>query len=162
MNPQLATSFRTAIGDYVARVEAVQADLLAAYRRKRAALAAADTAVLREIEPLERQAAERLKALVGERHQMLVRAGQFGTPHGSLADVANALACDPAVLARLASCRKRAATLRREGWVHWVVAKRSLAQTGALLDLIAHRGDRSPTYDKPTGRPGGTLLDASA
>ena len=162
MNPQLAASFRTAIADYVSRTEAVQADLLALHRRKRSALATADSSILRELESLESNAAERLKKLVAERHQMLVRAGQFGTPNGSLADLAAAIGCDASLLTRLANCRRRATTLRREGWVHWVVAKRSLAQTAALLDLIAQRGDRSPTYDKPVAAIGGTLLDASA
>ncbi|HEX6987426.1 MAG TPA: flagellar export chaperone FlgN [Planctomycetaceae bacterium] len=162
MNPQLAAGYRTALGDYVARVEAVQAELLSIYRRKRAALAAADADVLRQVEPPERQAAERLKALVAERRQMLAQAERFGMPHGSLAEVAAAVGCDAAIRERLAACRRRAGTLRREGWVHWVVAKRSLAQTAALLDLIAHRGDRPPTYDKPAATSGGTLLDASA
>jgi hypothetical protein len=45
--------------------------------------------------------------------------------------------------------------------VHWVVANRSIAQTSSLLELIAHRGDRPPTYDG-AATSGGTLLDTSA
>ena len=162
MNPQLTAGFRTGLGDYVSRVEAVQAELLSIHRRKRAALATADADVLRQLEAPERQAAERLKALVAERKQMLAQAGQFGMPSGSLAEIAAAVGCDASLLGRIAACKRRAGTLRREGWVHWVVAKRSLAQTAALLDLIAHRGDRPPTYDKPAATAGGALLDASA
>lgn len=162
MNPQMAAGFRTGLGDYVARIEAVQAELLSLYRRKRVALTAADAAALAQLEAPERQAAERLKALVGERQQMLVRAGQFGIPGGSLAEVAAAVGCETAVADRFAACRRRATTLRREGWIHWVVAKRTLAQTTSLLDLIAHRGDRPATYGGTAPTAGGALLDASA
>lgn len=162
MNATMAAGFRAGLGDYVSRVEAVQAELLTLYRRKRVALATADAAALRDLETPERGAADRLKALVVERQQMLVRAGQFQLPHSTLVDLAGAVGCDPAIAARIAACRRRAAAIRREGWVHWVVAKRSLAQTAALLDLIAHRGAPPATYDKPTTTAGGSLLDASA
>ncbi len=161
MNPQMGAAFRSGIGDYVGRVEAVQAEMLSIHRRKRAALGSADAAGLNRVEGPEREATDRLKALVGERQQMLARAGQFGSPQGSLADLAAAVGCDRALVERIAACRRRAATLRREGWVHWVVAKRSLAQTGALLDLIARRGDKPPTYDR-AATSGGALLDATA
>lgn len=161
MNASMAVGFRAGLGDYVSRVEAVQTELLTLYRHKRVALAAADAAALRDLEVPERGAAERLKTLVAERQQMLVRAGQFQLPQGSLADLAGAVGCDPAVVARIASCRRRAAAIRREGWVHWVVAKRSLAQTAALLDLIAHRGAPPTTYEKAVAAAGGALLDAS-
>jgi len=162
MDPQMAATFRTGLGDYVTRVETVQAEMISVHRRKRAALAAADAAALREIEPLEREAAERLKGLVTERQQMLVRAGQFRSPCKTLTDLAASVGCDAQLVTRMGGCRRRAAVLRRESWVHWIVAKRSLAQTAALLDLIAHRGDAPATYDKPAATAGGALLDASA
>jgi hypothetical protein len=159
---QMAAGFRTGLADYVGRVEAVQSDLLALYRTKRAALATADSAGLLRLEAPERQAAERLQALVNERKQMLVRAAQFGFPDGSLADLAGAVGCEQALLDRIEGCKRRAAALRREGWVQWVVAKRSLAQAAELLELIAHRGGRPVTYDKSSAAGGGALLDASA
>lgn len=162
MNPQMAATFRAGLGDYVSRLEAVQAELLSLYRRKRVALTAADAPGLAQLEAPERQAADRLKALVGERQQMLVRAEQFGTPAGSLGELAASIGCDTALLGQIAACRRRATTLRREGWVHWIVAKRTLAQTAALLDLIAHRGDRPATYGATRPPAGGALLDASA
>jgi hypothetical protein len=70
--------------------------------------------------------------------------------------------CDAPLIERIAACRRRATTLRREGWVHWVVAKRTLAQTNTLLDLIANRGDRPATYGAAPPTRGGALLDASA
>lgn len=159
---QMAAGFRTGLADYVGRVEAVQSDLLALYRTKRAALATADAKGLLQLETPERQAAERLQALINERKQMLVRAAQFGFPDGSLEELAGAVGCDKPLRDRIEGCKRRAAALRREGWVQWVVAKRSLAQAAELLELIAHRGGRPVTYEKSNSSAGGALLDASA
>lgn len=162
MNAQLIAGFRAGIEAYVTRLEAAQSELLSLYRRKRIALTTADAPALRELEQPERQTAEQLKSLVGERLQLLTRAGQFHLPHESLIATAAAVDAPTTVLERLANCRRRATALRREGWIHWIVAKRGLAQTTALLDLIVHRGDRPATYDKPLASPGGSLLDTSA
>jgi hypothetical protein len=162
VNAELAAGFRTSIGDYVSRLETLQSEMLALYRRKQAALASADIAALASTERPERDAADRLKALKAERHQFLVRAGQFGAKNDSLADVAVVVGCDPELHARIDRCRRRSTSLRREGWVHWVVAQRSLAQNAALIDLIAHHGDAPPTYEKNTSHSGGALLDTSA
>lgn len=162
MNAEQATGFRAGIGDYVSRLETLQSELLALYRKKQAALATADMALLQQIEQPERAAADRLKALIAERQQMLIRAAQSGATNASLADLAAVVGCDSDLLHRIAKCRRRSATLRREGWVHWVVAKRSLAQNAALLDLIAHHGDSPPTYDRSATTRGGTLLDTTA
>lgn len=162
MDPQMAVTFRSGLGDYVTRLEAVQAEMISIQRRKRVALAAADAEALRSLEPVERDSADRLKALVTERQQMLTRAAQFRSPCTTLTDLAESVGCETRVTDRMRACRRRASALRRESWVHWIVAKRSLAQTATLLDLIAHRGDAPATYDKPTGAAGGALLDASA
>ncbi len=156
----MADGLRDAVGDYVGRVEAVQADLLATYRRKRVALAAADADGLRRLEPGETAAAERLRGLIEERTRLLARAKQFGLPGGSLAELSRAVGGDRATSERIAACRRRAASLRQEGWVQWVVARRGLAHTTELLDLIARRGVRAAGYGEAA--PGGALLDASA
>ncbi|MBA3315844.1 MAG: flagellar export chaperone FlgN [Planctomycetota bacterium] len=162
MNADLAAGFRTSLGDYVARLESLQSELLTLYRKKHAALAAADIASIQQTERPERAAADRLKAMTVERHQLLMRAGQFDASNGSLAEVAIAVGCDAELHERIEKCRRRSTTLRREGWVHWVVAKRSLAQNAALIDLIAHHGNRPPTYEKSVSHSGGTLLDTTA
>jgi hypothetical protein len=161
VDAQLAAQFRSSISDYVSRLEAVQSELFALYRRKRTALATADVGVLQSLLEPEADLAKRLTTLRNERQQSLARAGQFGAPHGSLAELVTALGGDEELQSRIARCRSRSTELRREGWVHWVVAQRSIAQTSSLLDLIAHRGDRPPTYDGAT-TTGGTLLDTSA
>ncbi len=165
VNAELQAGFRDGLGEYVSKLETLQSELLTLYRKKRAALASADVVALQQTERPEREAADRLKALTVERQHLLVRAGQFGTPNASLAEVARAVGGDAELHERIDKCRQRSATLRREGWVHWVVAKRSLAQNAALLDLIAHHGNRPPTYDRPvssSSTAGGTLLDTTA
>lgn len=161
MDAKLAADFRASLSDYVSRLEAVQSELFALSRRKRTALATADVAVLQSLLAPETDLAKRLTTLRNERSQLLVRAGQYRAPNASLAELGIACGSDQELQSRMARCRSRAAELRREGWVHWVVAQRSIAQTSSLLELIAHRGDRPPTYDNATTN-GGTLLDTSA
>ena len=162
MKSDQAAGLRASIGDYVSRLEGVQSDLLALYRRKRVALAAADVTELQSLTAFESDGVERLKTLGSERQRLLVQAAQLGAANSSLSDVATAIGSDGSLHDRIAKCRRRAAELRREGWVHWVVAQRSITQTTALLELIAHRGDRPPTYDGGSSSAGGTLLDTSA
>ena len=162
MTGQLAAEFRSRLTDYVLRLEATQTNLLALYRRKRAALTTADAELLRQLELPERQAGEQLQSLAADRQQMIARAGQLGRACGSLMELLANVGGDPALRERMRCCQQRTAALRREGWVQWVVTRRSLSQTSALLELIAHRGDRPPTYDQAAAGGGGTLLDASA
>lgn len=162
MNAQLLAGFRASIEAYVARLETAQSDLLVLYRDKRVALASADAHSLRALEQPEQLVTNELKSLVEERKQILTRAGQFHLPQESLTAAASAVGASAKIIERLSNCRRRATSLRREGWIHWIVAKRGLAQTSALLDLIVHRGDAPATYDKSVATTGGSLLDASA
>lgn len=161
MDAKVAADIRASITDYVSRLETVQSELFALYRRKREALATADVAELQALQTPEEDLAKRLMTLQQDRQRILARSGQLGVPSTSLAEVVTALGGDEELQPRIARCRRRAGELRREGWVHWVVANRSIAQTSSLLELIAHRGDRPPTYDG-AATSGGTLLDTSA
>lgn len=162
MNAQLLAGFRVGIDAYAARLETAQSELLTLYRNKRIALASADAKALRELVQPELTAASQLETLVEEREQLLARAAQFRLPHESLIVAASAVGASAQTIERLSSCRRRANSLRREGWIHWIVAKRGLSQTSALLDLFVHRGDAPATYDKPVATTGGSLLDTSA
>ncbi len=161
MNADPTANFGANLSDYVAKLETLQSELFALYRRKRTALAAADVAEMQASQAPEADLAKRLKTLQQERQQILARAAQHRLPHTALAELATAVGGDAELRSRIDRCRRRAGELRREGWVHWVVANRSIAQTSSLLELIAHRGDRPPTYDG-AATSGGTLLDTSA
>ena len=166
MDPQLTAGFRSLLESYAGRVAVVQSELLALYRRKRVALVTADLPTLRPLNEGEAELGDRLRTLVTERSAVLAQAQRFGLPHGSLVEVAVGVGCPPTVLDEIAACRRRAEALRREGWVQWVVARRSLAQTSELLELIGRAGrGPAPTYAERSGRAsaaGGSLLDASA
>ncbi len=154
----------------ITALEATQSLLLELFARKHIALVEANAEELLRLAEAEALLAKQLAEHVQRRHQVLSAAQVAGLPSSGISELARAIVGGnaPEFLARIRHCQQIAARLRRESWVHWVVAQRSYTQHGQLLDLIAHSGERSPTYESGVGNTsnhqgqGGVLFDASA
>lgn len=118
------------------------------------------------------QLAEREKALVVAmqehvhcRTNILERGRRQGLPSQSLERLTRTIDAGDArqLQSRMRGMRQTATELRRESWIHWIVAQRTCGQYSSLLELIAHHGKQSPTYDEQPGgmSTGGAILDTA-
>jgi hypothetical protein len=146
-------------------LEQTQQRLLEALRLKRAALVTADANALTELTTTAAACAEQLQQLTARRAELIAQSPQPQAK--SLSDVlATSISSRAEELrARLQKVQLRFQEVRREAWIHWVIAQRSGSFYTEVLDLIAHGGQRPPGYSDPL-RPGpgsgGTVLDAAA
>lgn len=109
--------------------------------------------------------AQQLQAAGDQRQRILQSAGRKGLPCKSLSDLAHSIAGDEG--GRLQSRIQRASgmsnRIRRESWIHWIIAHRACSHYTNLLNLIANCGKKAPTYSKESCEEsrGGVILDAS-
>ena len=147
-------------------LEAAQRDLLLLQERKRTALSQGAGSDLLQIAREETVLSNRLRELVDRRALILNEARNRGAADtGSLAGfVATLPVADREDLQlRIEQVRTRAETIRRETWVQWIIAHRAYSHYSSMLELIAHSGAKSPTYEEQpmAESTGGALLDAS-
>lgn len=152
---------------FVDALEATQQELLEILRKQRAALVRAQAAELERLNQEASDAARRLQQLTAWRTRLLEQAAREATPAASLAVVlARSITPQAETLrARLQLIHQRFAEMRREAWIQWIIAQRSQSLFVDLLDLIAHGGEKPPTYqaDPSQSMPtGGAMLDAAA
>jgi len=95
---------------------------------------------------------------------MQERARSGGVVADSLLQLAGAIGSQHrAVLEeRIRHAQRRAVELRHRSWVHWIVSHRCFNHYSELLEIIAHGGERAPTYGANTTATGGAVLDAAA
>ena len=149
------------------RLEATQEELLALFNRKLVALTAAQADEIVKLAESETKLSDRLKQHLAERQRILQQAKERGLACRSVVDVVNAIGGRDrdAIKRRANDSRRRSAKLRQESWIHWIIAHRAIRHHSELLNLIAHCGEKAPTYDKTTGTEpsaGGAILDTSA
>lgn len=151
------------IARFLDRLQSVQNELLELYESKRSALTRARASELNAIVERETVLSTQLEEILRERRRVLRAGRELGLPDGSIAELVGAFQ-NPAMEARVADARQRTERLRREGWVHWIIAQRAYKHCTAVIDLVAHRGERAVTYSPQpdTGGTGGAILDASA
>ncbi len=152
---------------FLRNFETTQEELGELYRHKRTALIEARAPDLMRIAESENRLALDLKDQLGRRRQILQRSASAGLPAESIRTLVAAF--DPKSRAELEPQIERAQSMatqvRRESWIHFIIAQRSLHQYNDLMELIAHCGQRSPTYNRTRGQEttgGGAILDASA
>lgn len=168
--PMSLANILNEVEQFVPELERTQVESARVYAAKLKALRTADTASLKKLTPIESAAAERLRAHLLRRQQILQSAKQAGLPSESIATLVAAVAKQSKLpryvelLERIRRTEKNSDKLRQECWIQWIVCNRAISHTGEVLELITHAGQKAPTYGgglmkEPT--PGGTLLDAS-
>lgn len=166
------------VGEY----EQIQDALERLLEAKTAAMGAGRPELLFELSQQEALVAQRLQNFAAVRRNLLERARRQKLSFGSLKELVESMdggrkdagaigtgvigsAERAAVLERINVAQARAARLRRQTWTHWIVTQQSLQHCGEMLEIIAHGGQRAPTYTSslstPTTGKGGALLNAN-
>jgi hypothetical protein len=151
---------------FVQELKATQEELLAALRGRRSMLysPSADAAVA--IAPLDHSLLERLQDCVQRRADLLRTAAHVGWPAETLRAAAMAQP-DSEQRRRLQAALAQAQSLSRQlqlaGMTQWMLAQRSLAHVGQLLEILATGAPQPPTYGNgPVSTARGGLLDQAA
>lgn len=157
------------VRQFLHALEALQRELSRLFVRKRQALSAPHPEQLLAIAEDEAALTAQLQELVARRSAILEQAREAGLKVDSLADLVEASAEEGdrrRIAVRIQHAREQAELLRRESWIHWVIAHRTHKHYSDLLEIVAHAGRQAPTYNHKSGEnhasPGGALLDASA
>ncbi|MCH8830574.1 MAG: hypothetical protein IID45_13440 [Planctomycetes bacterium] len=150
---------------FLSRLEAVQQELTLHFERKTIALKSARAPELRQLAEIEKGLVSRLQQNLAEREEILDRARKQGLPAKTLQQLTESIAGGdwPLLRLRIDRARQSAAGLRRESWIHWIVASRTYSNYDALLEIIANRGEAAPVYGdtQKLHAKGGAILDAS-
>jgi hypothetical protein len=151
---------------FVDALEGTQQELFAALREQRRALVLGDATELDRLNGVAGEAARRLQQLSGWRTRLIDHASVDGGSASNLSDVlSRTMGMESESLrARLQRVQHRFLELRREAWIQWVISHRGQSVYADLLDLIAHGGQKAPTYHdgQPPAGQGGVMLDAAA
>lgn len=146
-------------------LECAQGKLQSVFAVKRTVLTNGTAKEIAALTQSESQVVAHLRELLKLRQQILGEAKRQGVSAGTLRELTpRVLAGDRAsVLARMDRFEEQMASLRREGWGHWIVANRNYHHHTDLLDLIAYHGKAAPTYSRkaPRTTAGGAILDTS-
>lgn len=161
----MAAQLLNDIRRFLRALDGTQERLADVLTEKRTALVEAQADRLEALSQSEQKLVHEMQAHLRRRAGLLQRARENRLPAGSIRELAAGLRGPDGerLRAQLQQVRERAAELRRETWVHWIVSHRTYQHYGRMLDLIAHRGQAAPTYGGESNRDssGGALLDAS-
>lgn len=161
----MSTQLLEEVKRYLPALEDAQQQLAEHFERKSVVMKAARADELLRLADVERTLVARLQEQLAQRAGILKRAGASGFPADSLEQLVRAIGGDdaPPLEARMGRLRENAAELRRESWVHWIVAHRTCTHYADLLEFISHNGKTAPTYEEQPAAhsTGGAILDAS-
>ena len=147
-------------------LEPIQNQLLELYQKKSQALRQIDVKLIDECVAIEEELTRNLQFVLLRRQQLLQTAGQQGLPADSLHDLLLKLDVPEAesFFPRIEAAQQRSRKLRHETWVQWIVSTRSYQHYSQVLELIAHAGQKVPTYSRGQNEnsTGGVIFDASA
>ncbi|HAH44775.1 hypothetical protein [Gimesia sp.] len=147
-------------------LEPIQNQLLELYQKKSQALRKINVKIIDECGVIEAELTRELQFVLLRRQQLLQSAGQQGLPADSLHDLLLKLDVPKSepLFERIAAAQQRSKKLRHETWVQWIVSTRSYQHYTQVLELIAHAGQKVPTYSRGQNESGtgGVIFDASA
>ena len=163
MQHQLLSTIR----QFLIALDQTQDDLLALCEQKTIALRGSDVAAIRAVSETEQQLTRQMQLLLGERARILQQAAETaGEPFHSIQQYVRSIgsAESDELLPVIERSIQKSDVIRRESWVHWIIARRAFQHYSELIDIIAHCGEKSPTYSEGLIEDisGSTLLDASA
>lgn len=147
-------------------LDPIQKQLLDLYLEKAKALKQTDVARIEQFGIIEERLTRELQFVLLKRQQLLQTAEQHGLPSGSMKELLSGLdvAESETVFQRIDDAEQRSKKLRHESWVQWIVSQRSYHHYSQILELIAHAGQKVPTYSRGQNESntGGVIFDASA
>lgn len=147
-------------------LEPIQKQLLNLYQEKSKALKLVDVALIEQLGTLEEQLTRELQFVLLRRQQLLQAAEKQGLPADSMQNLLSGLGVDKSnpIFQRIYDAQERSQALRHESWVQWIVSQRSYQHYSQILELIAHAGQKVPTYSRGQNEnnTGGAIFDASA
>lgn len=147
-------------------LEPIQNKLLKLYQEKSKALKKVDVARIEQFGAVEEELTRELQFVLLRRQQLLQAAEQNGYPAESMQDLLSGLGVPETnpVFQRIEEAQQRSKDLRHESWVQWIVSQRSYHHYSQILELIAHAGQKVPTYSRSQNESntGGAIFDASA
>ncbi|QDT90983.1 hypothetical protein [Gimesia algae] len=147
-------------------LEPVQNQLLELYQKKSQALRQIDVKLIDECGAVEAELTRDLQFVLLRRQQLLQAAAQQGLPADSLHALLLKLDVPEAepLFQKIEAAQQRSKKLRHETWVQWIVSTRSYQHYSQVLELIAHAGQKVPTYSRGQNESstGGVIFDASA
>ncbi len=150
---------------FLQELEPTQDDLLSLFGERRGAVTAARTADMLRLAQRESELTQQMQQHLDRRQQILTNAGQNGLPDDSLSDLVTVIGGNRQQFLneRIERSRGKSEAIRRESWIHWIITQRAFNHYTELLDLIAHRGKKSPTYsrERDLESNGGAIIDAS-
>jgi hypothetical protein len=153
------------IGDLLAELSAVQAELLEVLQQKRDRLAAIDLAGLAELQPKEEELARRLEKCQRQRRELLAAAAAHGRTEDSIDKLARAAGGSSRgkLGEQVKSASARMRLLQHHSLANWVLAQRCLLHVSQLLEIVATGGRMQPTYgDKESVHARGALVNHEA
>jgi len=168
----MSTALLDEVRGFLNGLEATQSDLRELYSKKRSALQGARADELIRLAETETTLTRALHEHMKRRHRILQQANRQGVAATTIEELIDQETDQQAFLggdgrelrSQIADLQRMSALLRRESWIHWIIAHRAYQYHSELLDLIAQGGEKRPTYGGPTGSRdsgGGAILDHS-
>ncbi len=107
-----------------------------------------------------------MQLLLTTRQRLIDMASDSGNRMESLEEIVSTIEDNRTknLLQRMDKSKELSAIIRRETWVHWIIAQKSSQHYGELIDIIAHCGNQAPSYAEGLleDRSGSPLLDTTA
>ena len=154
------------IRTYLDELVSIQTTLSDLFAIKFQALRGEDPEQIQKVTQEEVGLVDRLGQMMQMREKMLARSGRAGKPANSLRDYVEQIPAPERQELQELIKRSTELTLelRQQSWKQWIYIQRSHQDYTEILDLIAHRGNQSPTYHMTNIQEssGGAILDASA
>ena len=161
----MSTQLLDDVKRFLPELEMIQDEFSAHFEEKTAALRSAHSADILRLAESEERLVARLQSQLDRRSEILSRARQHGLPAESLERLTESIAGDDRqpLKEQIDRARRKSEWLRRESWIHWIVAHRTFTHYAELLEFIAHGGKTAPTYGDHASKKttGAAILDAS-
>ncbi|MAT16756.1 MAG: hypothetical protein CMJ46_15975 [Planctomyces sp.] len=162
----MAAELAEKIRSYLVELVNAQTELMNLFREGGVALYGDNPHQIQQFVQQKTELVQKMSLKLQQREGLLKRAQAAGYKALSLQEVVAQLPVEETEeLRQLIDLSTRLTLhLRQESWKQWVFLQRSHQHHAEVLELIAHRGQKSPTYHEKSPREatGGAILDASA
>ena len=153
------------VTQFLQLLEPAQDEMLRLFNQKRSAVKLARTDEMLQLAQRESELTFELKQHLERRKRILALASNAGLPSDSIHSLVVAIGGQQReqLEQRIENSRSKSEAIRRHSWIHWIISQRAFSHFSELLDLIAYRGEKAPTYSQVPGMDtsGGAILDAS-